>query len=47
MLGLTQAWLRDGWRLDQIGWRRLCPDTAVVQEVTRQLEYCAYITEEV
>ena len=47
VLGVTQARRRHGWRLDQIAWHRLCRDTAVVQEVTRQLEHGADITEEV
>lgn len=47
VMGVIEARLRDGWSLEQIGWHRFCRDTAVVQVVTRQLEHCVTIQEEV
>jgi hypothetical protein len=47
VMGVIEARLRDGWSLKQIGWHRFCRDTAVVQVVTRQLEHCATIKEEI
>jgi hypothetical protein len=47
VIGVIEAQLEDGLNLDQIGWHRFCRDIAVVQVVTRQLEHCAYIKEEV
>ena len=44
VLGVIEAQLQNGCSLEQIGWRRYCRDSAVVQVVTQQL---TYITEEV
>ena len=47
VMGVIEAQLEDGLNLDQIGWHRFCRDIAVVQVVTRQLEHCATLKEEV
>jgi hypothetical protein len=47
VMGVIEAQLEDGLNLDQICWQRFCRDIAVVQVVTRQLEHCATIKEEV
>jgi hypothetical protein len=43
VIGIIEARLHDGWPLDQIGWRKYCRDSAVVQVVAQHLEQDAPI----
>ena len=38
VIGIINARLHDGWPLDQIGWRKYCRDSAVVEAVAQHLE---------
>jgi len=46
VIGIIDARLHDGWPLDQIGWRKYCRDSAVVEAVAQHLEQHTPIQEE-
>ena len=46
VIGIINARLHDGWPLDQIGWRKYCRDSAVVEAVAQHLEQHTPIQEE-